>query len=353
MEKIKVLHLLQSSKYSGAENVVCQIINMNKQNEEVEMVYCSKDGPIRQILEAYKIPFYPMKKLSIRELNTIVKKYKPDIIHSHDATASVVSSLVIADSKIISHLHSNPPWIKSNGINSILYFLASVRFRKIFTVSNSIMNEYVYGDTLKRKTMMIGNPIDNKSIQEKAIIKDTNDSTYDVAFLGRLAAPKNPLKFIEIINSLREFIPDISAVIIGDGDLRTECEEYIKKFNLQKNVHLTGFLNNPYPQLSRTKVLCITSDWEGYGLAAVEALSLGLPVLCTPAGGLTDIVNENCGKICLSNKDFVSELHKLLTDEVYWIDKSRKSALQATSISNVKEYMKKIVNEYTYIGSKK
>ena len=46
---MKVLHLLASNKYSGAENVVCQIIKMF--NNSVEMVYCSVDGPIAQTLK--------------------------------------------------------------------------------------------------------------------------------------------------------------------------------------------------------------------------------------------------------------------------------------------------------------
>ena len=50
------------------------------------------------------------------------------------------------------------------------------------------------------------------------------------------------------------------------------------------------------------------SLWEGFGLAAVEALTLGLPVVCSGAGGLCDIVNDSCGKICKTLDEYVSEL---------------------------------------------
>ena len=52
---MKVLHLLASNKYSGAENVVCQIISMFK--DEVEMVYCSPNGEIENTLRDKKIKF--------------------------------------------------------------------------------------------------------------------------------------------------------------------------------------------------------------------------------------------------------------------------------------------------------
>ena len=61
---MKVLHLLQSDRFSGAENVVCQIIGMMKNEPNIEMVYCSSDGPIRDALAERKIKFVPLEKFS-------------------------------------------------------------------------------------------------------------------------------------------------------------------------------------------------------------------------------------------------------------------------------------------------
>ena len=53
---MRIIHLLQSSKFSGAENVVCQIISM-MENDDVEMAYCSCDGQIREALSERNIKF--------------------------------------------------------------------------------------------------------------------------------------------------------------------------------------------------------------------------------------------------------------------------------------------------------
>ena len=58
---MKVLHLLQSNRFSGAENVVCQIIDMFRTDKDIEMVYCSPDGPIKETLTERKIRFVPLK----------------------------------------------------------------------------------------------------------------------------------------------------------------------------------------------------------------------------------------------------------------------------------------------------
>ena len=47
---MKIMHVLYSEKFSGAENVVRQIIGMFSENKDIEMVYCSPDGPIREAL---------------------------------------------------------------------------------------------------------------------------------------------------------------------------------------------------------------------------------------------------------------------------------------------------------------
>jgi glycosyltransferase involved in cell wall biosynthesis len=352
--KIKVLHLLQSDRFSGAENVVCQIVDMFKNDDLIEMAYCSKDGPIRESVKKFNISFYPMSKLSLKEVKRVIKEYKPDIIHAHDASASVISALLLKNYPIISHLHSNPPWIKKNSFNSIVYYLSSFRFNKILTVSESIMNEYVYGNKLREKTVTIDNPIDIQSIKVKANLMDINteERSYDIAFLGRLAHPKNPIRFINLIGNLKNKLENISAIMIGDGELRAECENHIISLGLKDNIKITGFLDNPYHLLSKAKVLCITSRWEGYGLAAVEALALGLPVVSASVGGLPNIVSENCGKLCFSDEDFVVEINKLLTNEEYWLKKVEHTISKSEFLQNIEEYRGKIINVYNTLGVK-
>ena len=58
---MKVLHLLQSNRFSGAENIACQIISMCSE-EKIEFAYASPDGPIRDALKERNIKFLPIKE---------------------------------------------------------------------------------------------------------------------------------------------------------------------------------------------------------------------------------------------------------------------------------------------------
>lgn len=90
---MKVLHVLQSNRYAGAENVACTIIKMFQQSQEnIEFFYISPNGKIKEILDKEKIKFIPIKKLSYLQLKKIIDEIKPDIIHAHDFKSSVLCS---------------------------------------------------------------------------------------------------------------------------------------------------------------------------------------------------------------------------------------------------------------------
>ena len=89
----KILHILRSNKFSGAENVVCQIINIFKTDKNFEMVYVSPEGPIKDTLKEKNINYIPIKKLSFLEIKRVINEYKPDVIHAHDFTASVLVAI--------------------------------------------------------------------------------------------------------------------------------------------------------------------------------------------------------------------------------------------------------------------
>lgn len=348
--KQRVLHILNTGSYSGAENVVITIIEaFRKYGNDTEFVYVSLDGPIREVLQKNKIEFEPISKMKVSEIKRIIKKHRPDIIHAHDFTASIICSAAVSKIPIISHLHNNPPWIKTYCLNSFIYGLTCIKYKKILGVSESVFDEFVFGKQIKSKTCVIGNPIDISKIQKRSDETVDNES-YDVVFLGRLTEQKNPLMFIDIIAKSKKSLPEITAVMLGEGELRADIEKKISEYQLENNIKLKGFVSNPYGILRNSKLLCIPSKWEGFGLAAVEALALGKPVLASPVGGLPGIVTKECGGVFGSDEEFTDEIVKLLEDEEYLSAKEHKALERAEEIDNIEGYIKQIGNIYDEIG---
>lgn len=346
MKKITVMHILNSNAYSGAENVVISLIN--RLQNEVRSVYVSRGGTIREVLQENKIEFYSIHSMSYFEINRIVKEVCPDIIHAHDFTAGIITAISVLRIPIISHLHNNSPWLKVLCIKSIVYGLSCIRYKKILTVSNSIMDEYIFGRIEKKKTEVFGNPIDLQKIREQAALAENNKGEYDIVFLGRISLQKNPHLFLDIMDSLikKKRMHDLKIAIIGEGELYKEIEIRIKKLGLRKNITLFGFQKNPYGILQCSKILCMPSSWEGFGLAAVEAMALGKPVIASPVGGLVDIINDSCGKLCKSKEGFVEAIYDLLTNEQKYEEKSWGAYKRADDFDNIDQYSKMILKVY-------
>lgn len=340
---MKILHILNSNAYSGAENVAISIIEALREN--MEFIYMSPCGTIQEVLKERNIEYFSVPKLNVANIKKAIQYYQPDVIHAHDFTAGTLTALTGTGIPIVSHLHNNPPWIKKKGLKSRLYFFAAQKVKCILTVSAAVMGEYVYGDKFHAITKVIGNPVCVEEIRKKSLIAELQDSS-DIAFFGRLSDPKNPLLFLNIINMIKKSYPSIQAVMIGDGELRKNVEDRIRQLQLQDNVKLYGFVKNPYGLVNHTKVVCMPSVWEGYGLTAVESLALGKPVVAAPVGGLVGIVDEGCGAFCNCAEDYAKVIVELLNGEKLYGQKSLNASRKAETLDNYQAYMNEIREIY-------
>lgn len=333
---MRIMHVLNTGGYSGAENVVITIINEMKNNNEI--IYVSPDGKIRKYLEENNIKFIPVKKVSIKEINRVKKEFKPDIIHAHDFSASVICSIIAGKTKMISHIHCNPLWIKKVNLYSILFLFLGKKTSKILTVSEAIKKEYVFSKFLKNKIICVNNPVDTESILKKVNIKEAIKE-YDICCTARISKEKNPYKFLSIIGELKKKMPNITAIWIGDGELKSDMDKKIKELNLENNIQLLGFQKNPYSYMAKSKVFLLTSNWEGYGLVAFEALTLGLPCVVSNVGGLPNIVDCDCGVVSNNIEIMIEELEKLLNNKEYYNKKSKKAIEKSKEIDNINGYI--------------
>lgn len=340
---MKVLHLLASNRFSGAENVVCQIINMFK--SDIEMAYCSIDGSISQSLKDKQINFLPLTKLSKSQIQKVINTYKPDVIHAHDVKASIMASRFAKQLPVISHIHGNDE--RNMGkltLKSFLYNLVSKKFKKIFWVSNSCFDKYHFKNNVKSKSEILYNIIDITKLKEKAYI-DNSTYDYDICCLGRLVEVKNPIRALNILKEVVKLRPQTKCAFIGDGELRQNCEDFVKQNNLTSNIHFLGFQSNPHKILKDSKVLLMSSINEGTPMAVLEAFSLGIPLVSTRVDGAVELItDELMGYLYAQDNDAVSCLLKILNE----LSSERKLFLQDFSLkyNDIEKYKSSILNAY-------
>lgn len=350
---MKVLHLLQSDRFSGAENVVCQIIDMMNDEPEFEMVYCSSDGQIRETLAEHNIRYIPLKSFSVSDIKKVFLGEKPDIVHAHDMRASFYAARACGKIPLVSHIHNNN--FDSRGISpkSIAYMYAAAKARHIFWVSQSSFDGYAFHTLFKTKSSVLYNIIDINALYEKMRF-DTNKYDYDVAYVGRLTYQKNPQRLMKVLKIVKEKSPNIKIAVVGSGDLEEETKTLAEEYGLLNSVNFLGFQSNPLKILYDSKVMVMTSRWEGTPMCVLEALALGVPVVSTPTDGVRDLIRNGYNGF-LSDDDSV--LAEKIVDLVSVKDIQMSISSQAVSFSekynDMQKYKSEIIKVYASLNSSK
>lgn len=344
IRKIRVLHVLKSSIYSGAEKVAVSIIK--KLQEEYEFTYVSSDGIIKAVLDDQQIEYFLLKKFNITALRKVVKKIKPDIIHAHDFTATVICANLYGDFRLISHLHYDPPWTKNWNLKTFTYYVCGLlKIDRILVVSEKSYKTMVFSSLIKEKCMVIGNPIDIKNIRQNGKEQQVNHQ-YDLLFVGRLVEQKNPQRFINIVKLLHDRGINLKCAMLGEGELENECREIIEREGLQNNIEMLGFQKNSYAYMNASKILCMTSRWEGYGLVIIEANCQGVPVLSSKTSGAMEILGDDALELCNSNEEFLQKIELLINNCDEYDKWKQKSIDRTMNILPLEVYMDKIRGIY-------
>lgn len=342
---MKVLHMLQSNRFSGAENVVCQIISMCK-SYGVEFAYSSRDGQIREALKDRNIEFYPIEKMSVSEFRRVIKEVKPDVIHAHDMAASFYAALACGNVPLVSHIHNNAFNSRGVSLKSILYYIAARKAKHIFWVSQSSYNGYVFHKSLEKKSSILYNVIDIEALKRK-MEKDTNDYDFDIVYLGRLTYPKNPERLLRVLKKIRDKYQGVKIAVIGTGDLEAEIKRTAVEMGMSSSVKFLGFLSNPSKILHDAKAMIMTSRWEGTPMCALEAMALGVPIVSTPTDGLKDVISEGETGF-LSDDDDVLAMRcvDLIKDEELYRRLSANSMSVAEKMMDMAKYADAILSSY-------
>ena len=307
-------------------------------------------GPIEDKLKSIGLYdcYYGIEKLDAASIKAAVDKFHPTVVHAHDFTASVLCGLALKGSvPIVSHLHNNPPWIKQLNIKSLSYLFACRYFNHILMVSDAVKEEYRYTSKIKCPISIVGNPFSVDGVVSQVDRgADTSSLTSDILFVGRLVEQKDPLRFAEIAKELIELGAVNVARVVGDGELYDSLAGFVTEHHLEGKLILEGFKKNSYDYMANTKIQIMPSKWEGFGLVALEAMSLGRPVLGTQNGGLINIIDSSCGSVCGSTSDYVNAARELLTDQKLYSSKSQGARTRALEYNNISEYCDKLYKIY-------
>jgi glycosyltransferase involved in cell wall biosynthesis len=151
---------------------------------------------------------------------------------------------------------------------------------------------------------------------------ETPASEGQVNFIStmRIAHRKRPLQLLRIFDHVRvEARLPVSLTVVGDGPLRNRFERLVGRLDLGGHVHVTGRLPpaGVLDHLARSDVYVAPAVLESFGLAALEARGVGLPVVGRLGTGVADFIEDRVdGLLCASDAELSDQLVGLADDAV-------------------------------------
>ena len=342
---MKVMHVLSSRIYSGAEKVVCQIIKSFR--GEVEMVYCSPYSEIvGEMLSEQDVTYLPMQAMSVSELRRVIREQKPDLIHAHDMRASLFSALSCGSIPLVSHIHNNAYNARGISPKTVGYLLAGFKAKHILWVSQSSFDGYAFHKLFVKKSSVLYNVIDTEQIFGK-LAQDPNTYDYDLIYVGRLTYQKDPQRLMRLCARLKKDKPDLKAAIVGTGELLDEVQALCEELGISENVHFLGFQSNPIKMVADSKAMILTSRWEGTPMCAMEAMALGTPVVSTPSDGMKDLLTDGVsGYLTDDDEQMAQDLLKIFSDPAHRQELAENAKKKFASINDADAYKQAILNCY-------
>jgi glycosyltransferase involved in cell wall biosynthesis len=248
----------------------------------------------------------------IRTLVAIFREYRPDIVHVQYIAPGLIpiSSAKLSGLKTVFATVHQPG--RTYGWKPKLLIHIAASLCNAFFCNSKAVEESWFGDSQifnpekidkKRKHFTIYNGVDVDRIERIAKEADTErireslniGNKKVVGVVGRLRSEKGQAVLLKAMVDVINVIPDAVLLVVGDGPDRQHLEQLAIQFGINSHVLWLGQRKQEevFELYSIMDVVAVPSIFEGFGLAAAEAMAVRRPVVGTRVDGLTEIIEES------------------------------------------------------------
>jgi glycosyltransferase involved in cell wall biosynthesis len=224
----------------------------------------------------------------VASLRRFIRQGNYDIVHFHTKRAHTLALwLPRGESRpkyLVTRRMDYPE--PRNWYTDILY---NRRVDGVVAISQTIVNLLVSAGVERRKIRCISSGIDPGKF-EMSERRRTGEDDFTVGCLGGLEERKGHRYLLEAAALLKAEGLKIRYNIAGSGPLRARLEEEVARLGLGAEVRFLGFVSDAAEFLAGVDILAMPSLYEGLGVAALEAMAAGRPVVATQVGGLTESI---------------------------------------------------------------
>ncbi len=337
---VRVMQIIARMNVGGPAVLVADLVrNLDIQRFSTALVtgYCDENESdyleeVAQDVFAIRIPglgrsVSPLKDLTaffllIRE----IRKFKPDVIHTHTAKAGVLGRIagLIArpQAKRVHTFHGHllhgyfSP--SKTRLVVLLEKVLGLITHKFIAIGNVVKNDLVRAGIAQDPKFEVIYPglqeLDKYPQPDARSALGLDPSKKYLVFVGRLTTIKRPERLIDLARFLKDNHPDSWLLITGAGELFDTLSAQVERELLP--VTFLGWRKDVGTILSASDIAVLCSDNEGIPLTLIQASQAGLPIVSTDVGSVSDIVvNGTTGLLTeVSSQGLIQGVSMLLND---------------------------------------
>ncbi|WP_196259677.1 glycosyltransferase [Pelagibacterium limicola] len=313
MRKPKIVHVLNAFR-SGAIPHILRDIHPSIESEfDVEVVALNRAPENDNVAAQFSnlgIPVSvigassPNPVLSIHALHRLLRQKAPSVVHAHMGRSILLAPFCAPRrASVCATFHGMREGF--NPATSTVIRLIEGTFDRRTYVSKGVAESWA--NLHKKGSVVIPNPVDIHRFRADASQGDRIRNEFEVeeneallVSVGRLVKAKGHRCLVEAIGILKRSVSiRFKLVIAGRGPEEKTIRAEIARFGLENFVHLAGFRDDIPALMSAADICIMPSLWEGFGLAAVEAMAAGRPVIASDLPGVREYIDTGqTGLLC-------------------------------------------------------
>ncbi|MDP6792909.1 MAG: glycosyltransferase [Anaerolineales bacterium] len=302
----RLVHIIKATGIAGAEQHLLTLLPaLDRERFEIRLIVLTEPRkPVADFFSALRAADVLVERVIIRgdadptlapRLALRLRALAPVLVHTHLVHADFHGTLaarLAGVPLVISTRHNDDPYRRRWPLSSLLriinrrtdHFVAISEHVRAFTIEAEHTPES-YIDTVNYGLAagVVNRPVDVRA--EFGIPVGPL-----LVCVARLTAQKGHRWLLPAFRAVVDEFPQATLLLLGDGPLRRQLEQMSVQLGLRESVRFAGWRTDVSALLPGTDLFVLASEWEGFGLALLEAMAAALPIVATRVGAIPEVV---------------------------------------------------------------
>ena len=323
---MKILQLSYSLSSGGGERFVVDLSNRLAENPQNEVILLTTDddknpknvhylgdvSPKVRFINLHSPSGYALK--SFWGVCRTIRKEKPDVVHAHcNLLLLCLPALLVHGVKYVHTLHSlATACLERKWMKGVFRWYYHHRVQPI-TISKTCLQSYeeLYGD--QRAVCITNGREPLVSSGRRPSDADFLDGSPVFIHVARCAPVKNQSRLFRAFSRLQAEGVKFHLLVLGAGYDR----DWMPRYKDNSQIHIIGERRNVADYMALADFFVLSSDYEGLPLSLLEAMSMGVVPISTPAGGVVDVIEDGKNGYCspsFDDEDFYQTIRRALDE---------------------------------------